>query len=83
MSSKPQDEKPGAAAEAAAATAPKAASKAPPKTGSIVVRGPAHGRWRADRHFTAKETTINLADLSDEQLKAIEADPVLSVRRLD
>jgi hypothetical protein len=71
-----KDEKP--APETGAATEPKSA----PKKGSIVVRGPAHGRWRANRHFTAEETTIKLADLSDEDLAAIEGDPVLNARRI-
>jgi len=75
MSSK--DEK--AAPDASAGSEPKSA----PRKGSIVVRGPTHGRWRAGRHFKAEETTLKLADLSDADLKAIIDDPVLNVRRAD
>jgi hypothetical protein len=39
----------------------------------------ATGRHRAGRFFTRDEVTIPLADLTDDQLKAIRADPYLVV----
>lgn len=50
----------------------------------IVVKAKsARGRWRAGRHFTTQETAIPRAELSDEQLAAICADPELIVELQD
>ena len=51
-------------------------------TGKIVVRGPEGGRWRAGRHFTRDAATIDLADLSADEIADIEGDPVLSASRV-
>ena len=36
----------------------------------------------AGRHFTRDATTIDLADLSAEEIEDIEGDPVLSAQRI-
>lgn len=45
----------------------------------VVVIGPAKGRWRAGRHFTAEPTKIRINELSETDLVALQADPVLNV----
>jgi hypothetical protein len=62
----------------------KAAAKSKPRKGAVVVTANIDGgRRRAGRAFSRSPTTIDLADLSDEQIVAIEADPVLSVKFTD
>lgn len=51
---------------------------APPP--SVVVKGPAAGRWRAGRHFGAEPVTIPLDDLTEAQLLALQSDPELLVQ---
>lgn len=46
---------------------------------TIVVKGPAMGRWRIRRKFTPEPTTINRDELSDEEMVALDADPALTV----
>lgn len=43
----------------------------------LTVVGPAKGRWRARRHFGPAETRIPVADLTAEEIAAIQADPEL------
>lgn len=66
---------PEPAADAPAHSAPDAVTAEPIPV--LIVHGPAHGRWRAGRHFTSEGTTIPLAELSDDEVEAIFADPVL------
>lgn len=46
---------------------------------AIIVTGPKKGRWRAGRYFTAESTLIELAELTDDELATIAADPALTV----
>lgn len=46
---------------------------------TVVVKGPAKGRWRIGRKFTPEPTTINRDELSDAEVAALEADPELAV----
>lgn len=55
------------------------AAETPPAQ-SVVVIGPAKGRWRAGCYFTAEPTTIPRDRLSDGDLLALQADPVLHVQ---
>jgi hypothetical protein len=48
-------------------------------TGQITVTGPANGRWRIGKYFTRETQTFELADLTEEQIAALEADPELVV----
>lgn len=65
---------------AAAAAAPAPVSE--PEGERISVVGPEGGRRRAGRRFGPVATVIPLADLSEEDLAAIEGDPELRVSRL-
>lgn len=56
---------------------PKAASAK-----SIKVTGPKAGRRRAGFVFNATPTVLDIGKLSDEQLYAIEHDPMLTVEAL-
>lgn len=47
--------------------------------GYVNITGPAKGRWRIGKHFTRETQRIELADLKDGQLDALEADPELVV----
>ncbi|MBJ2150609.1 hypothetical protein [Paracoccus sp. IB05] len=49
----------------------------------IYVRGPEKGRWRAGRHFTRETVPVEVADLTEEQLSAIEDDPELTIIRVE
>ena len=52
------------------------------RAGVLRVRGPEGGRYRGDRGpFGPEETELPLASLTDEQIAAIEGDPLLSVTR--
>jgi hypothetical protein len=48
-----------------------------PEGQTIMVVGPAKGRWRAGRHFTPEPVIIALSDITSEQLLALEDDPEL------
>lgn len=43
------------------------------------VKGPAKGRWRAGRHFGPEEVEIAAADLSEDEIARLTADPELTV----
>lgn len=45
----------------------------------LVVTGPKKGRWRAGRKFGPEPVRIPVADLSDDEMEAISADPKLTV----
>ncbi|MBV1702619.1 MAG: hypothetical protein KGQ46_12440 [Hyphomicrobiales bacterium] len=70
-----------AAATAAAAAQASGKSKAKAITGSLVVRGPANGRWRAGRYFTGEVQTLDASKLTADEIAEIEGDPLLSVKR--
>lgn len=64
----------------AAKPEPKAKAKAAPEGKvTIIVVGPAKGRWRAGRHFGPEPVSIPVADLTDDQLLALKGDPELIV----
>lgn len=46
---------------------------------TVTITGPKQGRWRAGRHFAAEPTAINRSDLTDTDLAALRADPMLTV----
>ena len=75
---------PGASPEDALApdgTAPSPHAPQPPTAKGFVLRvkGPAKGRWRAGRHFGPEEVEIAAAELSEEEIARLNADPELSV----
>jgi hypothetical protein len=43
----------------------------------VTVNGPAKGRWRAGRHFTAEPVVINASELTGAQAKQLTEDPEL------
>ena len=47
--------------------------------GQIMVIGPKGGRWRAGRHFGPEPTIIDVADLTEEEGRALISDPKLVV----
>lgn len=63
-------------------------TKTPPAAGPadkglrVQARHP-QGMRRAGRHWPAEGVTVSLADLSEEQLEAIEGEPGLMVARVD
>lgn len=63
-------------AETAAAVIAGAAADADTRTVTCLI---AAGRRRGGRRWPAGPTTVNIADLSDEDWRAVEADPVLTV----
>lgn len=52
-------------------------------TATIIVRGPAKGRWRIGRHFGSEPVSIPEADLTPAQKQALAADPELMVQLVD
>jgi len=59
-----------------------AAMKAPATelvAGTVTVTGPATGRWRAGRFFTAEAQTFVPGDLTTDELTRLQADPLLTV----
>lgn len=48
----------------------------------LLVTGPKKGRWRAGRHFTAEPRLLDLASLSDQEMKLILEDDALSAEML-
>jgi hypothetical protein len=68
------------AATAAAPVVPDPEVKPPVATGFVLrVKGPAKGRWRAGRHFGPEPVDIPAADLAEEQIALLNADPELTV----
>jgi hypothetical protein len=63
--------------KAKAAAKPKGKAKA--AAGSITVIGPKAGFWRAGIRFGAEPQTFEPGDLSPAQIKAIKAEPKLSI----
>lgn len=47
--------------------------------GQIMIVGPKGGRWRAGRHFGPEPTIIDVADLTEEEGRALISDPKLVV----
>jgi hypothetical protein len=45
----------------------------------LAVTGPKRGRWRAGRHFGSTPVVIALADLSDDDIAALQGDPALTI----
>ncbi len=52
-------------------------------TATVIVRGPAKGRWRIGRHFGPEPVSISEADLTSEQKYALANDPELLVQLID
>lgn len=50
-----------------------------PEGDLVTVTGPRQGRWRAGRRWTSEPVTMPLADLSDDEMAALQADPTLTV----
>lgn len=46
---------------------------------ALQVVGPARGRWRIGRHFTQEVTVLLVEELTEEEVAALKADPVLAV----
>jgi hypothetical protein len=46
---------------------------------TLVVQGPAAGRWRIGRKFTAEPTSIPASELTEAQVTALRDDPALMV----
>lgn len=77
-----RDEAPITAAGTDAAAPAGGEPAAPPANrpaATLVVTGPARGRWRAGRHFTAEPTTIPHDQLTEEDLDRLLDDPELTV----
>lgn len=67
------------AEEKAKAEAKAKAAQSEPAGGHVIVTGPVKGRWRIGKFFTREQTRLELAELSDDQLAALNADPTLAV----
>ncbi len=52
---------------------------APQPEAVVRVIGPALGRWRIARKFGPEATEIPLAELTEDQIAALKADPLLTV----
>ena len=46
---------------------------------TVVVQGPAAGRWRIGRHFTSEPVSIPAKELTEAQAMALQSDPLLMV----
>ena len=46
---------------------------------TLVIKGPAAGRWRAGRHFGPEPVTLTQDDLSYADVKALIMDPALTI----
>ncbi len=68
----------GAAVAAAAPVDPTLKTRAA-KGLVLRVSGPAKGRWRAGRHFGPDAVDIPVADLSEDEIARLKADPELIV----
>jgi hypothetical protein len=73
----------GATADAAGANTLAAEAGEALPIATIVVKGPAKGRWRIGRHFTQEPVSIPESALSPEQKEALAADPELTVVLVD
>ncbi len=69
--------------EALAARAAEIPAVIPAATSVLRVQGPAQGFRRAGRGFGAKPVDIPLADLSDDELAALENEPRLLTQRIE
>ena len=54
-----------------------------PTPPTVIVKGPAKGRWRIGRHFGAEPVSIPATELAEEQYNALIADPELLVTSVD
>lgn len=54
-----------------------------PKPKTVVVTGPARGRWRIVRHFTPEPVSIAESDLTETEIEALQGDPTLTVEIID
>ena len=50
---------------------------------TVLVKGPAKGRWRIGRHFTSEPTSIQARELNEAQWLALSGDPELLVTIVD
>jgi hypothetical protein len=50
---------------------------------TVLVKGPAKGRWRIGQHFTAEPTSIQARELNEAQWLALSGDPELLVTVVD
>ena len=74
------------ASRVAAVNAPPAgASDAalPPPSWTLIVTGPKAGRRRAGRAFGLEPVSINAMDLTEDEIAALQADPLLTVEIID
>lgn len=74
------------ASEAAVAAAPKTQAgdpAGPLTTATVVVKGPAKGRWRIGRQFGPEPVSIPEADLTSAEKRALADDPELMVQLVD
>ena len=80
-----QTEVAGAGSAPATKDGDTAEPKAPiwPPLPTVVVKGPAKGRWRIGRHFTPEPTSFAASDLSEAQVAALLSDPELHVTLVD
>lgn len=62
-----------------------AASNTDPKASglTVIVKGPRQGRWRIGRHFTPEPVSIPAEELSEDEQRALIADPELTVTTVD
>lgn len=54
-----------------------------PTPPTVIVKGPAKGRWRIGRQFGAEPVSIPVTELTEEQYRALLADPELLVTIVD
>ena len=59
--------------------APQSKDKDESKGATYVISGPRQGRYRAGRYFNAEAQRIEAGDLSDAEIKALKADPMLTI----
>ena len=50
---------------------------------TVIVKGPAKGRWRIGRHFTTEPTSIQAHELTEAEWLALSGDPELLVSVVD
>ena len=49
------------------------------ETAKLHVAGPAKGRWRCGWHFGPEATVLEIADLTEDEIGMLMADPELTV----
>ena len=54
-----------------------------PTPPTVIVKGPAKGRWRIGRQFGAEPVSIPVTELTEEQYRALIGDPELLVTIVD